>query len=364
MSSRWQCCATARPERGARRGVLRTAACCALAALLGSPAAVFAQSLRAEAATPIRFGVLPIGGAVESRDPLDAAARRAGPRDRAAGEHAVPHVLRIAGQGHPAQRGRPRPAAGQAGARRGHAAAHERAGPGRAPRGHARASRGAAGTQGRPGAGRRARAAGALAAGARRRRSVSGFMVPQLELFLPHGIAMETRFQSEIVDTQQGTALAVANGDADVATNNTTDFGRFRQQFPAEAERLQIIWRSEPTPPALFVVRRDHPASLADEAAGFPGRLRPRQGAARRCRTRGAQVPACGARLRGGGQHGAAAGCGPRLPAREAARPGAQWVNEAARRARLERIENAMPNRPPCCAADSERGAGLITRTT
>lgn len=59
-------------------------------------------------------------------------------------------------------------------------------------------------------------------------RSVTGFLIPQSQLFLPRGIAMETRFRGEIVGTHQATALAVANGDADVATNNTTDFERFR----------------------------------------------------------------------------------------------------------------------------------------
>jgi len=72
-------------------------------------------------------------------------------------------------------------------------------------------------------------------------RSVSGFILPQAQLFLPNRIAMETRFRSEIIGTHQDTALAVANGDADVATNNTTDFERFKQQFPAEADRLQVI---------------------------------------------------------------------------------------------------------------------------
>src|SRR5689334_23457807 len=43
------------------------------------------------------------------------------------------------------------------------------------------------------------------------RQSVSGFIVPQLQLFLPNHIAMETRFLSEIVGTHQTTALAVAN---------------------------------------------------------------------------------------------------------------------------------------------------------
>jgi len=58
------------------------------------------------------------------------------------------------------------------------------------------------------------------------------------------------------------TALAVANGLADVATNNTTDLERFGRQFPAEAERLQVIWRSQSTPAAEILVRSDMPPAL------------------------------------------------------------------------------------------------------
>lgn len=88
------------------------------------------------------------------------------------------------------------------------------------------------------------------------KRSLSGFIVPQLEFFLPHHIQMETRFASEIVGTHQRIALAVANGEADLATSNTADFERFALQFPQEAARLRIIWRSGLIPHGQIVVRR------------------------------------------------------------------------------------------------------------
>lgn len=100
-------------------------------------------------------------------------------------------------------------------------------------------------------------------------RSVSGFILPQVELFLPNRIAIETAFRSELVDTHQATALAVANGDADVATNNTTDLERFREQFPVEAARLQVIWTSAPTPQAQIVLRRDAPPELHRRLQAF-----------------------------------------------------------------------------------------------
>jgi phosphonate transport system substrate-binding protein len=101
------------------------------------------------------------------------------------------------------------------------------------------------------------------------RRSVSGFIVPQLQLFLPRHIQMETRFRSELIGTHQVTALAVANGDADVATNNTADLERFRVQFPAEAERLRVLWQSELIPHAQIVVRRSYSPQFQKEVQDF-----------------------------------------------------------------------------------------------
>jgi phosphonate transport system substrate-binding protein len=99
--------------------------------------------------------------------------------------------------------------------------------------------------------------------------SMSGFVVPQLELFLPSGIMMQTRFRGEIIGTHQTTALAVANGDADAALNNTADFFLFRQRFPAEAARLQVIWESGWIPNDQIVVRRGYDAAFQEKVRDF-----------------------------------------------------------------------------------------------
>ena len=80
---------------------------------------------------------------------------------------------------------------------------------------------------------------------------------------------METRFRGELVGTHQATALAVANGEADVATNNTADFERFTQQFPAEAARLSVIWQSELIPHAQIVIKRDYPPEFQAKVKTF-----------------------------------------------------------------------------------------------
>ncbi len=172
-------------------------------------------------------------------------------------------------------------------------------------------------------------------------RSVSGFIVPQLQLFLPNHIAMETRFRSELVGTHQVTALAVANGEADVATNNTADFERFRLQFPAEAERLQVIWESELIPHAQLVVRRDYSPAFQKKLQGFLvdyARAKGPRGDAERAVLKSLHdlagfVAADNSSLL------PAASLAHQL-ARQSAMT-AQWVNEAARQARLARIENS-----------------------
>lgn len=170
-------------------------------------------------------------------------------------------------------------------------------------------------------------------------RSVSGYIVPQLQFFLPNHIAMETRFASEIVGTHQATALAVANGEADLATNNTADFERFKLQFPTEADRLQVIWESELIPHAQIVVRREYPPALQAKLQAFLvgyARGKGPRGDAERAVLKSLHDLAGFVEADNSSLVPAA-----RLAyqlARQSAVT-AQWVNEAAKQARLQRIE-------------------------
>lgn len=170
-------------------------------------------------------------------------------------------------------------------------------------------------------------------------RSVSGFIVPQLQLFLPNRVAMETAFRDEIVGTHQATALAVANGEADIATNNTADFERFGTQFPREAQRLQVIWQSDLIPHAQVVMRGDYPPAFQAQVQSFLVAY---------ARGKGPRADAQRAVLKSlhdlAGFVAAdnrslipAARLAHQLALRNAA--GAQFVNDAARQARLARIE-------------------------
>lgn len=171
-------------------------------------------------------------------------------------------------------------------------------------------------------------------------RSLSGFVVPQLQLFMPHQIAMETRFRSDLVGTHQATALAVANGDAEVATNNTADFERFQLQFPAEAQRLQVVWQSDLIAHAQIVVRRDYPAEFRTRVQAFLvnyAKARGPRGDAERAVLKSLHDLA-GFLAADNSSLLPAATLAYQLAKQNALT--AQWVNEAARQARLQRIES------------------------
>ncbi len=185
------------------------------------------------------------------------------------------------------------------------------------------------------------------------RQSVSGFIVPQLQLFLPNHIAMETRFRSELVGTHQGTALAVANGEADVATNNTADFERFKLQFPAEADRLQVVWESELIPHAQIVIRREYAPAfqkqvqtfLVDYARGRGPRGDAERGVLKSLHDLAGFVEADNTSLM------PAAKLAYQL-ARQSAMT-SQWVNEASRQARLQRIETSYADQVAALRGES-----------
>lgn len=88
------------------------------------------------------------------------------------------------------------------------------------------------------------------------KRSMSGYIIPKQQLFMPRRIDIETAFKGDIEGTHQRTALAVANGEADIATNNTADFERFSSQFPSERKRLRVLWESDLIPHGVIVMRR------------------------------------------------------------------------------------------------------------
>ena len=99
--------------------------------------------------------------------------------------------------------------------------------------------------------------------------STSGYLVPETQLFATHKLDSDTFFATVKVDNHQNNALAVANGEVDVATNNTADLERFAQYFPEQYARLRILWKSTLIPHAVIIVRNGLAPALRADITSF-----------------------------------------------------------------------------------------------
>ena len=97
--------------------------------------------------------------------------------------------------------------------------------------------------------------------------SVSGYLVPETQVFANRKLDSDTFFANVTVDNHQNNALAVANNEADVASNNTADLERFAERFPDQYARLRVLWTSSLIPHAVVVIRTDLPAELRQRVA-------------------------------------------------------------------------------------------------
>ncbi|GAB2534535.1 phosphonate ABC transporter substrate-binding protein [Rhodanobacter koreensis] len=169
--------------------------------------------------------------------------------------------------------------------------------------------------------------------------STSGYLVPETQLFASHKLDSDTFFASVLVNNHQNNALSVANGEVDVATNNTADLERFAQHFPEQYARLRILWKSTLIPHAVIIVRNDLSPQLRASIADFITRYA----------KAGPNVVAERAKLKlihdiSGFAPADDATLVPfadisyTLERRRAL--SAQWVNDAAMHARLQKIEN------------------------
>lgn len=99
--------------------------------------------------------------------------------------------------------------------------------------------------------------------------SVSGYVVPETQLFANRKLDSDTFFASVTVDNHQNNALAVANKEADIATNNTADLERFATHFPEQYARLRILWTSSLIPHAVVIMRTDLAPELRQRVTSF-----------------------------------------------------------------------------------------------
>lgn len=99
--------------------------------------------------------------------------------------------------------------------------------------------------------------------------SMSGYLVPETQIFASRSLDSDTFCASVVIDNHQNNALLVANNEVDVATNNTADLERFSEHFPDQYARLRILWKSTLIPHAVIITRRELPPQLIAAITDF-----------------------------------------------------------------------------------------------
>lgn len=170
--------------------------------------------------------------------------------------------------------------------------------------------------------------------------SVTGYTAPEAYVFAPRGLNSDTFFGRVEVGDHQGNLLAVVNREADVTSSNNPDLDLFRHNFPREAAQLKVIWRSPLIPSGVLVLREGIAPDLRARLTAFLLAYGNSPGAAgERERSQLARIPDLGgfatetnqvlqpfidmqyALLRERAEHG-------------------QWVSPQARQTRLDQIEH------------------------
>jgi len=99
--------------------------------------------------------------------------------------------------------------------------------------------------------------------------STSGFLVPSYFAWAENGVDPRTHFTRMLTSNHEANALAVANGQVDVATNNTENMDRLKVTAPEKALLIREIWRSPLIPSDPIVWRKDLPAETKEKVKTF-----------------------------------------------------------------------------------------------
>ena len=99
--------------------------------------------------------------------------------------------------------------------------------------------------------------------------STSGFLVPGYFVFAQNGKDPKKIFKRVVSSNHSANALAVANGQVDVATFNNHALERMQAFNPEKAALLAVIWKSPLIPGNPLVWRKDLPDALKQKIADF-----------------------------------------------------------------------------------------------
>ena len=99
--------------------------------------------------------------------------------------------------------------------------------------------------------------------------STSGFLVPSYYVFALNKVDPKTAFKVVRAANHETNALAVANKQVDVATNNSENLDKIKQRFPEKFNDLRVVWTSPLIPSDPLVMRADLPAATKTKIKDF-----------------------------------------------------------------------------------------------
>jgi phosphonate transport system substrate-binding protein len=87
--------------------------------------------------------------------------------------------------------------------------------------------------------------------------STSGFLVPGFYVFSKNNIDPKTHFKVSRSANHEANALAVANKQVDVATNNSENLEKVQNRYPEKFNSIKIVWTSPLIALDPLVIRKD-----------------------------------------------------------------------------------------------------------
>ncbi|AFY34819.1 phosphonate ABC transporter substrate-binding protein [Calothrix sp. PCC 7507] len=100
--------------------------------------------------------------------------------------------------------------------------------------------------------------------------STSGFLVPSYYVFAKNKIDPKKAFKRLIfAGNHEATALAVANKQVDIATNNNESLERLEKTNPEGRKKIEIIWTSPIIPSDPIAYRKDLPEDVKKKIRNF-----------------------------------------------------------------------------------------------
>ena len=99
--------------------------------------------------------------------------------------------------------------------------------------------------------------------------STSGFLVPSYYVFAQNKIDAKTFFKMSRAANHETNALAVANKQVDVATNNSENLDKLKEKLPEKFNDIRVLWTSPLIPLDPLVIRKDLPEATKAKVRDF-----------------------------------------------------------------------------------------------